>query len=154
MLDRIPRGFWQCLKLKVFAVNDKMNLAPNIWGLCSDSISPSVLSVSNQHISLSLLINSDIIFVYGIYASTSYLNRRALWSNLAFLQQNNIGPWCFLGDFIAILGSHEKRGGNPPMAVSCNELKAWSDVCNLTHIEIRGAAYTWANGRVLLSILN
>lgn len=63
------------------------------------------------------------------------------------MQQNHPAPWCFLGDFNAILGSHEKRGGNLPSHVSCEEFNAWSDSCNLTHLLTRGAEYTWSNKR-------
>lgn len=66
---------------------------------------------------------------------------------LASLQQANLGPWCFIGDFNAILGAHEKRGGRLPPIASCEEFRAWSDSCNLTHISTRGAAFTWFNMR-------
>lgn len=54
------------------------------------------------------------VFVAAIYACTTYTQRRNLWMELASLQQNHIGPWCFIGDFNVVLGAHEKRGGSLP----------------------------------------
>lgn len=39
------------------------------------------------------------------------------------------------------------RGGNSPFQISCNEFRAWSDSCNLTHLVTRGAKFTWIRRR-------
>lgn len=49
--------------------------------------------------------------------------------------------------FNTILGAHEKRGGNLPQAISCDEFRAWTDSCSLSHIDTKGAPFTWENGR-------
>lgn len=48
-----------------------------------------------------------------------------------------------IGDFNAVLGSHE--GGLEPYRVSCTEFQAMSDSCNLIHIDTRGHPFTWNN---------
>lgn len=42
---------------------------------------------------------------------------------------------------------HEKRGGNLPLAASCDDFRAWSDSFRLTHLLTRGAKFTWTIGR-------
>lgn len=135
------------MHLKLFVVNNRNGLPPNLWGLCLESIDPVILAAAYQHVSFSLTWNNTVLFISAVYASTSHINRRILWSELACLQQNNPGAWCFLGDFNAILGATEKRGGNIPLAASCDEFRAWTDSCSLTHIDTRGSKYTWSNGR-------
>lgn len=61
--------------------------------------------------------------------------------------QANPGPWLFFGDFNAVLGAHEKRGGCLPSRLSYEEFRAWSDTCNLTHVQTLGAEFTWSNNR-------
>lgn len=45
------------------------------------------------------------------------------------------------------LGSHEMWGSSLPLRVSCKDFKSWSESCRLTHINTRGANFTWNNGR-------
>lgn len=52
-----------------------------------------------------------------------------------------------MGDYNAILGAHEKRGQNLPLRISCDDFRAWTDSCILTHLVTRGAEFTWSNGR-------
>lgn len=66
------------------------------------------------------------------------------------LQLSNHGPWYYIGDFNAIIGSHEMRGSHLPFQASCAEFKQWSDSCNLIHLETVGAQYTWSNGRKVM----
>lgn len=146
-IDNLPNNFLSRLNLKAFAVNDWNCLSPNLCGICLKDLSPDVISVSNQFIAISLLWDGHVIYVATIYACTTYILRRALWFDLANLQQSYSGPWLFIGDFNAVLGAHEKRGGNLPLDISCEEFKAWSDSCFLTHIETKGAQFTWNNGR-------
>lgn len=143
-LDNFPVNFLKRLNLRVFAINNRDTLTSNIWGICASNLNPSVLAASHQNISLSLVHNSQRVFISAIYASTSHIDRRSLWMELASLQQTNQGAWCCIGDFNAILGAHEKRGGRLPSIASCEEFKVWSGSCNLTYISTRGAAYTWS----------
>lgn len=83
----------------------------------------------------------------AVYASTNYITRRDLWSDLSALQTSNPAPWCFIGDFNAILGAHEHRGNCLPSAISCDKFRSWSDLQHLIHINTRGVSYTWSNGR-------
>lgn len=110
-------------------------------------MTPSLLAISKQQVAFSVLHENQNIYVSAIYASTAYLQRRLLWAELLNLQQSYIGPWCFVGDFNAVLGAHESRGGHLPLRISCEDFQDWTDTGNLTHVLTRGAEFTWANGR-------
>ncbi|KAL6224830.1 hypothetical protein ACLB2K_003685 [Fragaria x ananassa] len=73
------------------------------------------------------------------------IHRRALWLDLADVMCRFVhGPWLVVGDFNVVLGSHEKKGGAPVCARSCEEFQAMSDICQLVHIDTKGAQFTWA----------
>lgn len=61
LLDDFPARFWSRMNLKVFAVNSRGNLIPNLWCICSNDINPMVISNSNQQVSFSILWNNQII---------------------------------------------------------------------------------------------
>jgi len=52
-----------------------------------------------------------------------------------------------VGDFNAILGSHEHKGNREPARLPILEFQQWSDLNNLVHLPTRGASFTWSNGR-------
>lgn len=146
-LYQIPESYWINLNLKSFSVNDRGTQLHNLWGLCSLTISPTVLATSSQHISFSFDCDGMTLFSSAVYASTSYRGPRSLWSDLSTLQYNHTGPWSLIGDFNAVTGSHEMRGSGMPLPISCEEFKLWSESCGLHHLSIRGAEFTWSNGR-------
>lgn len=60
--------------------------------------------------------------------------RRQLWEDITdFKGHFVIGPWLVVGDFNAILGAHERKGGAPVCRRPCEEFQAMSDVCELVH---------------------
>lgn len=59
-----------------------------------------------------------------------------------------------IGDFNAVIGSHEKRRGPPPLSISCDEFTAFTDMCDLIHMDIDGAEFTWTNGSQARSRIN
>ncbi|MCH84506.1 RNA-directed DNA polymerase (Reverse transcriptase), partial [Trifolium medium] len=91
--------------------------------------------------------NDKTFAISAVYAATSYLNRRRLWNSLNALQTQHDLPWCFIGDFNAILGSHENRGRTPPARLPMEEFQNWTDTFKLIHLPTKGATFTWENGR-------
>lgn len=146
-LESFPRMFWYNLDLKVFAVNSRGDLAPNLWCMCPSSINPVIIASTCQHVSFSVLCNNQSFFISAIYASTSDRARRILWHDLLQLQHDNRGPWCCIGDFNCILGAHEHRGSRLPSRIACEEFRNWTEAGSLTHIDTRGAEFTWNNAR-------
>lgn len=146
-VDDVPVSFWNQLRLKPFVSNNRFNQLPHLWGLCNEQVSPTVIANSPQQISVSTIIDGQTIFLCTVYASTTYLNRRSLWTDITNAQVSNPGPWCVFGDFNSVLGSHEVRGSSLPLKVACDEFKAFSDLNKLNHINTSGAKFTWSNGR-------
>lgn len=151
-LNNIPISYWNSLRLKCFAVNDRGMQLPNLWGLCRDSLNPDVISVSRQYIICSALVDVQKIHIVAAYASTSQLTRRDLWHDLSAISSNLPGPWLYVGNFNAILGSHDQRGGRVPSTASCEDFKNWTDSCLLTHLPTRGAEFTWSNRRCVAAL--
>lgn len=65
----------------------------------SENLSPSVIAKSVQNVSFSIKIEGKVISISACYASTKYIVRRNLWSELDSLQHTYKAPWCFIGDF-------------------------------------------------------
>jgi len=87
------------------------------------------------------------IYIAAIYASTFYINRRTLWSDLSTLIHAQPGPWMFIGDFNSIMGAHEKIGGRLPLHIACIDFSSWTSLHSLIHLDTSGAKYTWINKR-------
>lgn len=66
--------------------------------------------------------------------------------DLVHVATQNI-PWVAIGDFNAIVGSHEKRGRPSPLNISYNEFVAFTDACDFVHMDALGEEFTWTNGR-------
>lgn len=110
-----PSSFWNSIGLKEFAFNDRGSRSPNLWCLCAPSLDPVLISVTDQLCVFSVKVNNQVCYMVVVHASTSYLIRRDLWRDLAMFERSFPGAWSFFGDFNAMSGSHEKRGGGLPL---------------------------------------
>jgi len=106
-----------------------------------------ILDTSDQQVSFTFTTDNQTFGVSAIYASTCYTHRRELWSDLTRIQNIHNIPWCWIGDFNAIIGAHEYRGSYSPARTPMNEFLNWSDRDNLVHLPTRGARFTWSNRR-------
>ncbi|KAL6124854.1 hypothetical protein ACLB2K_077362 [Fragaria x ananassa] len=105
-------------------------------------------AILDQQISLQVTLDSVVTVFTAVYAKTTMIQRRALWLDLANVMSRFVhGPWLVVGDFNAVLGSNEKKGGAHVCARSCEEFQAMSDICQLVHIDTKGAQFTWARRR-------
>lgn len=82
-----------------------------------------------------------------MYASCSYLKRKALWNYLQSLLSSHSMPWCFIGDYNVVLGSHEYRGSGSPSKIACSKFYNWTNSNQLIHLPTRGDFFTWSNRR-------
>ncbi|CAL0324296.1 unnamed protein product [Lupinus luteus] len=144
---KIKPGFWSKLGLKLFICNDRDSLIPNIWGICSSDLNPTVLATSSQQVSISLKFDNKQVFVCAVYAHTQFVRRRAIWCDILNLVGSFPGSWCCIGDFNAVIGSNECRGAHLPNKTSSDEFRDFSDSAQLTHLVTRGAYFTWSNKR-------
>lgn len=92
-----PPRWLSRLGLKMFVINTRIDLEPNLWCFCLASLNPEVISVVDQHVSFLIKDQNIICGITAVYASTSHVTRRSLWQNL-----NNL-----LVDH-NILGLHDK----------------------------------------------
>jgi hypothetical protein len=146
-VNSFPQTWLRRLNLKVFAVNNRGNLLPNLWCLCLDHLNPEVIDLDDQQISFIFDDNGQVFGLSAIYASTNYIKRKNLWHKLSLIQNDNAAPWCFIGDFNSILGSHEHRGIHSPATAPMNDFHDWTDSNSLVHLPTRGMDFTWNNGR-------
>jgi hypothetical protein len=112
--DKFPKTWLSRLNLKLFAVNNRNNLLPNLWCFCSSHLSPTIVDLDDQQISFTFLFEGKTFGISTVYASTSYIKRRDLWCSLSNVHSQYPLPWSFIGDFNTIIGSHEHRGSYVP----------------------------------------
>ncbi|KAL2322620.1 hypothetical protein Fmac_026999 [Flemingia macrophylla] len=112
------------------------------------SDSSRVLFEEDQFVIISVQVQGSNLYIAFVYASTSYLTRRSLWSRLHIIVDSLPGAWLFVGDFNAVMGAHEKKGGNLPSDTSCSEFVEWINKLCLIDIPTSGSFYTWYNGLV------
>lgn len=55
----------------------------------------------------------------GFYGELVSSNRHVTWNLLRLLATQSSDPWCCVGDFNEILGSHEKEGGSMQSSYQC-----------------------------------
>jgi hypothetical protein len=104
--DRFPQTWFLRLGYKLFASNTRQNNNPNLWCFCSFNLNPTIVASSDQQVSLTFTHNSITLGISAVYASTCYVRRRMLWKDLINCHTQFDIPWCTLGDFNAIIGSH------------------------------------------------
>lgn len=110
-------------------------MKPNLWCLCKESWNPVIVANCSQHVSFTVSVDNQEIGISAIYAATTYISRRPLWQQLNDLQANFDIPWCFIGDFNSVLGSHEYRGSGSPTRISCEEFQMRTACNNLIHLQ-------------------
>jgi hypothetical protein len=136
--SNFPATWLHRLGLKIFCLNVWENLQPNLWCCCTTDLDPLVLDSDDQQIAFSFSINNQTYNMAAVYASTSNLRRKDLWRKLELLQSQHIGPWCYIGDFNAILGSHEHSGRRNPARPPMEDFQHWTDDNDLFHIPTGG----------------
>jgi len=141
-----PSWFWNRLNLHNHILNNN-NTTPSIWCLWNKHYNLSILLNTSQCVAFTYIDAGTSIFIAVIYASTFYIIRRGLWSDLSSLLHDHLGPWMFVGDFNSIIGEQEKLGGRIPLHITCNEFLNWTNKHSLVHLDTNGARFTWSNNR-------
>ncbi|KAL6135028.1 hypothetical protein ACLB2K_067256 [Fragaria x ananassa] len=135
----------------VVGTNDRGSLLPNLWIVFKTSLSQSVHQVlhsMDQQVTSQGVFDSINCVLTAVYARTSIVERRRLWLDIEDIKcRFDFGPWIVVGDFNVVLGAHEKKGGAPVSRLSCEEFQAMSDICELIHMNTKGAQFTWARRR-------
>lgn len=115
-LQDLPNNYINSLDLKIFDCNTRYNLLTNLWCMYKKDLNPQVVTSSYQHVSFKFVLDFVQVGFHVVYASTHHINRRNLWLDISSLLNNHV-PWCIIGDFNAISGSHEHKGSHTPNKV-------------------------------------
>jgi len=84
-----PRNWLSRIAFKLFALNKRENLLPNLWRLCANDINPSIVAIEDQFVYFTIAENGKTFGIIVVYASTYYLRRRQLWNKLDSLQNRH-----------------------------------------------------------------
>lgn len=146
-ISNLSQRYLNDLGLKVFAVNNRNNLLTKLWCLCALNLSPSLLDINDQYISIQVDVSGKEFGITVVYAFTCYIKRRNLWLAITNLYSQHDLPWGCIRDFNTILVSHEKRSHYTPSRLAMKEFQQWPDSNNFIHLNTRRASYTWSNGK-------
>ncbi|XP_042487307.1 uncharacterized protein LOC122067525 [Macadamia integrifolia] len=143
-----PARFFSKLGFEADLISNlRRDKPPNLWLLWRQGISkPSILSFSEQKITIRIDWKGTSILISSIHASCFRASRRDLWVELGSVSIL-AEPWLVVGDFNATLASHEKRGPGLFNIGSAAEFEAMVDSCSLIKLPSQGPKYTWSNNR-------
>jgi len=91
-IDNFPRGWFDRNGYKLFSMNDRNDLLPNLWCICTKNWNPVIVSISDQMVAFTFNHNGIVGGMIVVYASTCYLKRRELWNTLSLIQQKQNIP--------------------------------------------------------------
>lgn len=139
--EAIPFDFWNSCNLRFILSNDRGDLIPNLW-LCGGlNVVVNFFSNTEQQITIDVFYRNRMSLISGIYGHTDHIQQKQLWLDLT-QEYTILTPWSVMRDFNVVIGAHEKSGGNPPLHISGEEFIAFSDTCDLIHMDTIGAEYT------------
>lgn len=142
---KFPKAWLHNLDQKLYALNQRDDLLPNLWCFSKSHLNPDIISLDYQQVSFTNNLNNITLGLSAIYASTSYICRRRLWHKLVTVLPNV--PWCFLGDFNAIISSDEYRGSHSPSKIPMAYFLNWSNDNHYIHLPTVGSLMSLSNGR-------
>jgi hypothetical protein len=77
-VDSFPKSWLNRLDLRIFAVNSRDQLLPNLWCLCSSALNPVGMDFDDQQVSFNIELDGRIFGLTDVYASTNFVKRREL----------------------------------------------------------------------------
>jgi exonuclease III len=83
--QNFPSRWLHRLGYKLFVLNDRDNLIPNLWCIYKNSLDPSVLTLNDQLVAFTITEQDKVFGIAAIYTSTCYIKRRQLWYNVCFV---------------------------------------------------------------------
>ncbi|XP_042519205.1 uncharacterized protein LOC122092989 [Macadamia integrifolia] len=130
-----------------FICNSRVGKDSNLWLVWRKGIlKTTIVSASKQQIYVSVNWRNKIVRISMIHARCFKPNRRELWTDLVAVYSPT-DPWMMVGDFNALLASHEMRGPGAFNLGSTTEFAAMVDVYHLIQLPSQGVKFTWTNNR-------
>lgn len=104
------------LGLKIFVVNYKIDLDPNLWCCFLTNLNPELVSVDSQHVSFLIKKQDYFCGLTVVNASNNLVFKRDIWKNLNNLLNLHNIHWAFIGDFNYAFLEHNSGliCGQPP----------------------------------------
>lgn len=146
-ISSIPASFWFSVNLWHICLNDRGNRRSNIWILAVQNLSISILLSSDQVVVVRCSLRSSYVILAFVHGSSDYIHRRRLWSDLSSYADLNA---LFLGDFNAIRGAFDKKGGGQPSASAVLDFNTFIDDNELLEIPTSGLKYSWCRRTPIL----
>lgn len=117
----LSTGYQNC------ATNDET--LPKICVFWRSSLQLTCITTHAQYMTFALGdISAPSAYLTVVYAKCSLQERRLLWEDLISFSASISVPWIVGGDFNAIIGQHEKQGGDPPRRTSMTDFKDFIDL--------------------------
>lgn len=143
--NKFRKKWLQNLSLKFFAMNERDSLLPNLWFPYKWDLILIVLRRDDQHVSFIISLNLTIIGFSTVYALPITQLEGICGENLTPIILDI--PWCFIGDFNAIIGDDEYHEAHFPTKIPMEGFHNFSDSNQFIHLPIKGNHFTWNNGR-------
>nr|XP_009786204.1 PREDICTED: uncharacterized protein LOC104234350 [Nicotiana sylvestris] len=125
------------------------NCNGKIWVLWSAEFDAAVAENNEQQITFKITRKNDgeVVWFTAVYAKSKQYLRVPLWDNLIHCNNYIDDPWCIYGDFNAIMGPKEKKGGNPHRMEKSWEFISCMEDCGMVDASYKGLRFTWCNAR-------
>lgn len=110
----------------------------------------NVIQSSYQHVHLQVTWEGTVSWVItACYASPTFVRRQELWDSLLHLANSVTESRVVLGDFNAIPGDHERRGGSQNFSVrGMSGFREMVQGCHLIDAGFQGSPFTWKHGNL------
>lgn len=144
--ELVPCRFWTSLNLVLCCLNDRPGRSSNIWLFVNPAAVCHILLVSDQCIVINFAMGNFETVIAVVHGAASYVLRRNLWERLSSFRSDRL---LFLGDFNAILGAHERRGGLAPQRIACDDFRSFIADLSLVEVPMSGLHFSWSSRRSL-----
>ncbi|CAL1396141.1 unnamed protein product [Linum trigynum] len=101
-----------------------------LWNAGDVDLTMEASSEQILHFRVHLHTNEECL-ISGVYGSPNPSHRRALWETMRALSSGTSLPWLVLGDFNALLGPDDKRGGASFNMSQSREFRDCVEDCSL-----------------------
>ena len=107
-----------------------------------------VINFTENHV-LAKVVEEDGFtwFLTRFYGWSRASQKWKSWALLSHISSFVNGPWCYVGDFNAILHPSKKQSLHPPPYMQMEDFQAALKSCNLFDLGFQGYKFTWNNKR-------
>ncbi|XP_040998178.1 uncharacterized protein LOC121244222 [Juglans microcarpa x Juglans regia] len=145
----VSRLHWWRHRLDFDDCGSNIEVGGKLWFMWKNELNLVIDSMSEQHVTMRIVDNLQLVFLTFVYAKCNYQEWCRLWSHLEAF--NCTDPWLVMGDFNIIRHDGERCGGRPRLATAMDDFNACLDNCGLIEMSYTGNSFSWCNGHQNLS---